>query len=86
MVLGKYLGSSTKQIVDNQIASLGISVISFTAHHVDIATKAFEEYGKGRHPAALNFGDCMVYALAKASASPLLFTGDDFSRTDVDIA
>lgn len=48
-----------------------------------IAADAFARYGKGRHPAGLNFGDCFAYALARSLNAPLLFKGDDFSRTDV---
>ena len=50
---------------------------------VDIAIAAFRTYGKGRHPAALNIGDCFSYALAKALDAPLLFKGKDFSLTDI---
>jgi len=48
----------------------------------EIACLAFDRFGKGRRPAGLNFGDCMAYAVAKAHDAPLLFKGDDFSRTD----
>ena len=51
--------------------------------HARLAADAFLRYGKGRHPAGLNFGDCMAYAVAKAEGAPLLFTGGDFARTDV---
>ena len=51
-----------------------------------LAADAFLRYGKGRHPAGLNFGDCMAYAVAKAEGAPLLFTGGDFARTDVAVA
>ena len=51
---------------------------------VRIAGQAFEIYGRGRHKAALNFGDCFVYALAKQTGEPLLFKGDDFSETDLE--
>jgi ribonuclease VapC len=47
---------------------------------------AFRRFGKGRHPAALNFGDCLSYAAAKLADYPLLFVGDDFSRTDLAVA
>ncbi|CAN5134407.1 type II toxin-antitoxin system VapC family toxin [soil metagenome] len=50
------------------------------------ALSAFERYGKGRHPASLNMGDCFAYGCAKALAVPLLFKGDDFTRTDIDAA
>ena len=49
------------------------------------AIEAFERFGKGRHPAGLNFGDCFAYALAKSLDAPLLFKGDDFAKTDVKV-
>jgi ribonuclease VapC len=58
-------------------------VASVDADQVEIARAAFRKYGKGRHTAGLNFGDCFSYALAKASGQPLLFKGDDFARTDI---
>ena len=51
---------------------------------IRIAGQAFEIYGRGRHKAALNFGDCFVYALAKQTGEPLLFKGDDFGKTDLE--
>lgn len=53
---------------------------------LDAAFQGFRTYGKGRHPAALNYGDCFAYGLARATGLPLLFKGDDFSRTDVESA
>jgi ribonuclease VapC len=50
---------------------------------MDAATAAFLRFGRGRHPAALNFGDCMAYAVASVAGLPLLFTGDDFALTDI---
>ena len=50
----------------------------------DLARRAFRKYGKGRHPAGLNFGDCFSYALARALDEPLLFKGNDFSQTDIE--
>ena len=55
----------------------------FAEAHAREATAAFLRYGKGRHAAGLNFGDCMAYAVAQAEGAPLLFTGDDFAKTDV---
>ena len=49
----------------------------------DLALEAYQRYGKGRHPAGLNFGDCFAYALCKATGQPLLFKGQDFSQTDI---
>jgi ribonuclease VapC len=52
----------------------------------ELARRAYREFGKGRHPAGLNFGDCFAYALATARGEPLLFKGEDFAHTDVEIA
>ncbi|KQP47108.1 MULTISPECIES: type II toxin-antitoxin system VapC family toxin [unclassified Methylobacterium] len=60
-----------------------IRVVAFDAMHLRLATEAFLRFGKGRHPAALNYGDCFAYAVAKAAGVPLLFKGNDFSRTDL---
>jgi ribonuclease VapC len=60
-----------------------ISVVPVDHALAQIAADAFARYGKGRHPAGLNFGDCFAYALARSLNAPLLFKGDDFARTDV---
>ena len=60
-----------------------IEVAAFDTDQSALAREAFRRYGKGRHPAALNFGDCAAYALTKISGEPLLFKGSDFSQTDV---
>lgn len=62
---------------------LAIQVVSWNPDLADIAQKAFRSFGKGRHPARLNFGDCMSYALARSLDAPLLYKGDDFARTDI---
>lgn len=64
----------------------GIQIVAFTVEQAYIARQAFHDFGKGRHPAALNYGDCFAYALAKSCGEPLLFKGGDFSRTDVAVA
>ena len=56
------------------------------AEHWTVAADAYLAYGKGRHPARLNFGDCMTYAVAKLAEEPLLCLGDDFSATDLELA
>ncbi len=61
----------------------GVDTIDWTQEHANVAAEAFLRFGKGRHPAALNFGDCMAYAVAKSLDAPLLFKGDDFSQTDI---
>jgi ribonuclease VapC len=60
-----------------------VETVAFGPDHVDLALDAFRRYGKGRHPAGLNMGDCVSYALARATAEPLLFKGEDFSQTDI---
>lgn len=60
-----------------------IELVSFSEQHLAWYSHAFRKYGKGRHPAALNMGDCFTYAAAKSIGFPLLFTGHDFSKTDL---
>ena len=72
---------------DDLIVQTEIRAEPVTLEQADIARAAYRDFGKGsRHPAALNFGDCFAYALAKSMREPLLFKGDDFSHTDVAIA
>jgi ribonuclease VapC len=63
-----------------------IVTVPFGEDHYGTAVEAWLRYGKGRHRAGLNFGDCMSYATAKLASEPLLCTGDDFARTDLDLA
>jgi ribonuclease VapC len=63
-----------------------ITVEAVTPRQAEIARQAYRDFGKGRHKAGLNFGDCFAYALAKESDEPLLFKGDDFRRTDIEAA
>ena len=60
-----------------------LKIVTVTPEQVEIGRAAFRTFGKGRHPAGLNYGDCFSYALSKTSGEPLLFKGDDFLRTDV---
>ena len=60
-----------------------IEVIAFTADHLRLARDAYQRYGKGRHPAGLNLGDCCAYALSRHTGESLLFKGNDFPQTDV---
>jgi len=64
----------------------GVEVVGIGAPEGEIALDAFDRYGKGRHPARLNMGDCFAYACARTHGVPLLFKGDDFSQTDVEVA
>jgi ribonuclease VapC len=63
-----------------------IAVEAVTPRQAEIARAAYRDFGKGRHKAGLNFGDCFAYALAKEMDEPLLFKGTDFARTDVEVA
>jgi ribonuclease VapC len=65
------------------LADAGIEIIAVTLDQARIAVGAYERYGKGRHAASLNLGDCFAYALAKSRGEPLLFKGGDFTLTDV---
>ena len=60
-----------------------VLLVPVDADQVELARSAWRRFGKGRHPAGLNFGDCFAYALAAASGEPLLFKGEDFARTDI---
>lgn len=72
--------------LDEFVSKAQIRIEPVTVEQVSIARQAFRTYGKGRHPAALNFGDCFTYALAKALDQALLFKGDDFKFTDLKLA
>lgn len=68
---------------DALIRRAGILIEPVTEEQAHIARQAYTDFGKGRHPAGLNFGDCFSYALAKVTGEPLLFKGDDFAKTDI---
>jgi ribonuclease VapC len=86
MVMLGRRGPEGMRALDMLIFRFGIKIIPFTESHAILAKYAFERYGKGRHPAKLNFGDCMAYALAKETGEELLFKGTDFGLTDVAVA
>lgn len=65
------------------MGTISIEVIPVTAKHATIACQAYRDFGKGRHPAKLNFGDCFSYAAAKLQGELLLFKGNDFNQTDI---
>jgi ribonuclease VapC len=68
------------------LRKLNAEIVDFNEYHYEAAASAFLRFGKGRHPAGLNFGDCMSYALSAVTGLPLLCTGDDFARTDIQCA
>lgn len=72
--------------LDLFVARRRMEVSPFTESQAVLAREAFRRYGKGRHPAQLNFGDCMAYALAKETGDELLFKGTDFAQTDIAVA
>ena len=79
-------GEQGARDLDAAVARMRIEIVPLTASHAAHARRAFRRYGKGRHLARLNLGDCFAYALAKASGEPLLFKGEDFSKTDIAVA
>jgi ribonuclease VapC len=86
MVMEYSRGYEGSRDFDLWMATAGIELAPVDADQAQIARQAFRQYGKGRHPAALNFGDCFSYALAKATGFPLLFKGEDFGKTDIQAA
>lgn len=83
MVLASRMGADAGLVLEASVRRMRIQVVPFTEDHFQIATAAFLRFGKSRHRAALNFGDCMSYAIAELSGFPLLYTGEDFSRAGV---
>ena len=86
MVLSARLGVEPQALLDRFLREFGAVPVAFGEQHWREALEAFRRFGKGRHPAALNFGDCLSYAAAKLADHPLLFVGNDFSKTDLEIA
>ncbi len=86
MVIENQLGAEASRQVDTFFRRTGIVIEPVTVEQGFLARQSFIDYGMGRHKAALNFGDCFSYALAKATGEPLLFKGGDFSRTDIKAA
>ncbi len=79
-------GDVGERELDLLLRRLRVETVPLTADHAETARDAFRRFGKGRHPAGLNFGDCFSYALARALGEPLLFVGDEFARTDIAVA
>ena len=86
IVLSARLERNAQGILARFIQETDTVAIPFSQTHYSAAHQAWLTYGKGRHPAALNFGDCATYATAQLADEPLLCTGDDFSQTDLELA
>jgi ribonuclease VapC len=86
IVLSARLRRDARGALARMTQELGIEILPFTDAHYGVAVDAWLRFGKGRHPAALNFGDCLTYAVAKITTRPLLCTGDDFTKTDLELA
>ena len=83
IVIDARYGAEGGRDLDLFIEKAGIELVGVSPAQGRLARRAFSRFGKGRHPAGLNFGDCFAYALAVERDEPLLFKGDDFARTDV---
>lgn len=76
-------GSAGRVDLERLLFEVPFEIVSFSQAQAEIAIEAFRKFGKGRHPAGLNIGDCYVYALAKTTGQTLLFKGEDFKHTDI---
>lgn len=83
IVIDSQRDANLSERFDRLIAFFDIEIAAVTREHARLARDAYHRFGKGYHPARLNYGDCFAYALARAEAAPLLFKGDDFARTDI---
>ena len=83
IVIERQTGPEVARQCDMFFRRAGIIIEPFTVEQAHVARQAFHDFGKGRHKAGLNFGDCFAYALAKITGEPLLFKGEDFKKTDL---
>lgn len=86
IVISARLNKDGSSLLTRLLIELDISVIPFSEQHATAALSAWMRFGKGRHRASLNFGDCIAYAVAKLAKMPLLCTGNDFGETDLELA
>lgn len=86
VVLAAKLGVAGRTLLARFLQESGLVVVHFGEEHWSVAVDVFVRFGKGRHPAALNFGDCLTYATARLADEPLLCLGDDFAKTDLSLA
>ena len=83
MVLLREYPDTVEAELERFLSAFDVTLLPFGPDEYRNAAEAFRRYGRGRHPARLNFGDCMAYAVSKATGEPLLFKGADFAKTDV---
>ncbi|MBU1345946.1 MAG: type II toxin-antitoxin system VapC family toxin [Alphaproteobacteria bacterium] len=83
IVIDRFKDPSVSRLLDGLLAELALEIIPVERELTVVARAANRRFGKGFHPARLNFGDCFAYALAKQSGEPLLFKGEDFAQTDI---
>ncbi len=86
IVLESRSGAAAGHELDSFLEEAAIELAPVTPEHAQAARRAWRRFGKGNHPAGLNFGDCFAYALAESAREPLLFKGGDFARTDIESA
>lgn len=85
IVLEAKRGEAAGRELDLFVVKTNVQIVPVDAEQIDIARSAWRKFGKGRHPAGLNFGDCFAYALAKSTGEALLAKGEDFNRTDIEL-
>jgi ribonuclease VapC len=83
IVLRNRKGERGQQKLDLFLRRAKVQIVAVDAKQAEVARDAYERFGKGKHPAGLNLGDCFSYALSKSANEPLLFKGGDFSKTDI---
>lgn len=84
IVLHARLGQASYGLLERLLDEFGLQELSFGEVHWREAVEAYRRFGRGRHPAALNFGDCLTYAACRLAGEPLLFVGEDFAQTDLE--
>jgi ribonuclease VapC len=85
IVLTARIGVLGRTLLARLVQDAELVIVPFSGAHWTVAVDAFDRFGKGRHPAALNFGDCLTYATARLAGQPLLCVGNDFARTDLEL-
>lgn len=86
IVLEARFSLDSRVVLERFLRAFRVATVTFGPDHWREAARAFRRFGKGRHPAALNFGDCLTYAVARLAGQPLLCVGDDFRQTDLILA